>query len=167
MGIKMIVLNTPEDVGSFAADLFELEIKARPACVLGLATGSTPLPLYRQLVARCKEGRVDFSRVRTFNLDEYEGLAPDHPQSYRRFMQENLFDHINIKPENTHVPDGLAADPEAMFADYERQIADCGGVDVQLLGIGHDGHIGFNEPDSIFPSLTHGVDLTEQTRQAN
>src|SRR5699024_4047168 len=85
MGIKMIVLNTPEDVGSFAADLFELEIKARPACVLGLATGSTPLPLYRQLVARCKEGRIDFSRVRTFNLDEYEGLAPDHPQSYRRF----------------------------------------------------------------------------------
>ncbi len=167
MGIKMIVLNTPEDVGSFAADLFELEIKARPACVLGLATGSTPLPLYRQLVARCKEGRVDFSRVRTFNLDEYEGLAPDHPQSYRRFMQENLFDHINIKPENTHVPDGLAADPEAMFADYERQIADCGGVDVQLLGIGHDGHIGFNEPDSIFPSMTHGVDLTEQTREAN
>ena len=167
MGIKMIVLNTPEDVGSFAADLFELEIKARPACVLGLATGSTPLPLYRQLVARCKEGRIDFSRVRTFNLDEYEGLAPDHPQSYRRFMQENLFDHINIKPENTHVPDGLAADPEAMFADYERQIADCGGVDVQLLGIGHDGHIGFNEPAGHFPGMTHEVELTAMTRDAN
>ena len=167
MGIKMIVLNTPEDVGSFAADLFELEIKARPACVLGLATGSTPLPLYRQLVARCQEGRIDFSRVRTFNLDEYEGLAPDHPQSYRRFMQENLFDHINIKPENTHVPDGLAADPEAMFADYERQIADCGGVDVQLLGIGHDGHIGFNEPGEAFELETHCVDLTQETIEAN
>lgn len=167
MGIKMIVLNTPEDVGSFAADLFELEIKARPACVLGLATGSTPLPLYRQLVARCKEGRIDFSRVRTFNLDEYEGLAPDHPQSYRRFMQENLFDHINIKPENTHVPDGLAADPEAMFADYERQIADCGGVDVQLLGIGHDGHIGFNEPGEAFELGTHCVDLKPETIEAN
>lgn len=166
-GIKMITLETPEDVGRLAADIFELEIHAKPTCVLGLATGSTPLPLYRQLVARNKAGRIDFSRVRTFNLDEYEGLAPDHEQSYRRFMQENLFDHINIKPENTHVPDGLASDPQAMFAEYERQISECGGIDLQLLGIGHDGHIGFNEPGDFFPPLTHDVVLTEQTRQAN
>ena len=135
--------------------------------MLGLATGSTPLPLYRELVARNKAGRIDFSRVRTFNLDEYEGLAPDHPQSYRRFMQENLFDHINIRPENTRVPDGLAADPEAMFAGYEREIGACGGIDLQLLGIGHDGHIGFNEPGDFFPPCTHDVTLTAQTREAN
>ena len=166
-GVRMIVLDTPEDVGRLAADLFEMEIAARPACVLGLATGSTPLPLYRELVARNKAGRIDFSRVRTFNLDEYEGLAPDHPQSYRRFMQENLFDHINIRPENTRVPDGLAADPEAMFAGYEREIGACGGIDLQLLGIGHDGHIGFNEPGDFFPPCTHDVTLTAQTREAN
>lgn len=166
-GFKKIVLDTAEAVGKLAADLFELEISARPACVLGLATGSTPLPLYRELVARNRAGRIDFSQVRTFNLDEYEGLAPDHPQSYRRFMQENLFDHINIRPENTRVPDGMAADPEAMFADYERQIRACGGIDLQLLGIGHDGHIGFNEPGDLFPSATHCVTLTQQTREAN
>ena len=164
---NIIVAPTPEAVGAAAADVFEALIHAKPACVIGLATGSTPLPLYRELIAREKAGKLDFSRVRSANLDEYKGLAPDHPQSYRRFMQENLFDHINIKPENTHVPDGLAADPEAMFADYERQIADCGGVDVQLLGIGHDGHIGFNEPTDHFPAMTHEVELEEITRQAN
>lgn len=166
-GVRMIVLDTPEDVGRLAADLFEMEIAARPACVLGLATGSTPLPLYRELVARNKAGRIDFSRVRTFNLDEYEGLAPDHPQSYRRFMQENLFDHISIKPENTIVPDGLAADVPAMCEAYEKQIETWGGVDLQLLGIGHDGHIGFNEPEDHFPAMTHEVALTAMTREAN
>ncbi len=165
--IKMIALETPEDVGNLAADLFELEISAKPNCVLGLATGSTPLPLYRQLIERNRAQRIDFSQVKTFNLDEYEGLSPEHPQSYRHFMQENLFNHINIKPENTHVPDGLTQDCEAMFVNYERQISNCGGIDLQLLGIGHDGHIGFNEPSSFFPSLTHKVTLTELTRQAN
>ncbi len=134
---------------------------------MGLATGSTPLPLYRELIAREQAGKLDFSRVRSANLDEYKGLAPDHPQSYRRFMQENLFDHISIKPENTIVPDGLADDIPSMCRAYERKIEDWGGVDIQLLGIGHDGHIGFNEPCDHFPVMTHEVKLTEMTREAN
>ena len=154
-------------MGKAAADEFEAVIHAKPACVIGLATGSTPLPLYRELIAREQAGLIDFSRVRSANLDEYKGLAPDHPQSYRRFMQENLFDHISIKPENTIVPDGLAADIPAMCEAYERKIEDWGGVDIQLLGIGHDGHIGFNEPCDHFPVMTHEVQLTDMTREAN
>ena len=119
------------------------------------------------MIAREQAGLIDFSRVRSANLDEYKGLAPDHPQSYRRFMQENLFDHISIKPENTIVPDGLAADIPAMCEAYERKIEDWGGVDIQLLGIGHDGHIGFNEPCDEFPKDTHLVDLVPMTLKAN
>ena len=156
-----------EEVGKLAADQFQAVIAAKPACVIGLATGSTPLPLYRELIAREKRGEIDFSRVRSANLDEYKGMAPDHPQSYRRFMQENLFNHISIKPENTMVPDGLAEDVDAMCAAYERRIEDWGGVDCQLLGIGHDGHIGFNEPCDHFPKMTHEVELTPMTREAN
>ena len=154
-------------MGKLAADLFEALIRTKPACVIGLATGSTPLPLYQELIAREKAGKIDFTRVRSANLDEYKGLAPDHPQSYRRFMQENLFDHISIKPENTIVPDGLAEDVQAMCEAYERQIEAWGGVDLQLLGIGHDGHIGFNEPADHFPGMTHEVELTAMTRDAN
>ena len=165
--LNIIKVKTPEEMGKAAADEFEAVIHAKPACVMGLATGSTPLPLYRELIAREKAGRIDFSRVRSANLDEYKGLAPDHPQSYRRFMQENLFDHISIKPENTIVPDGLAADIPAMCEDYERRIEDWGGVDIQLLGIGHDGHIGFNEPCGEFVKGTHCVELTQDTREAN
>ena len=165
--LNIIKVKTPEEMGKAAADEFEAVIHAKPACVIGLATGSTPLPLYRELIAREQAGLIDFSRVRSANLDEYKGLAPDHPQSYRRFMQENLFDHISIKPENTIVPDGLAADIPAMCEAYERKIEDWGGVDIQLLGIGHDGHIGFNEPDDHFSKGTHCVDLTESTIQAN
>lgn len=157
----------PARVGIAAADIFETVIRQKPDCVLGLATGSSPLPLYRELVARAQAGKIDFSRVRSVNLDEYKGLAADHPQSYRRFMQENLFDHISIRPENTAVPDGLAADVEAMCGAYEARIEAWGGVDVQLLGIGHDGHIGFNEPCDHFPVTTHEVELTDMTRQAN
>ena len=164
---NIIVTKTPEEAGKVAADSFESVIAKKPACVIGLATGSTPLPLYRELIAREKSGRIDFSRVRSANLDEYKGLAPDHPQSYRRFMQENLFDHISVKPENTIVPDGLAEDVDAMCTAYEQQIEDWGGVDIQLLGIGHDGHIGFNEPDDHFPAKTHEVALTPMTREAN
>ncbi len=163
----MIIAKNPEEVGKLAADEFEAVMHKKPACVIGLATGSTPLPLYRELIAREKAGKIDFSRVRSANLDEYKGLAPDHPQSYRRFMQENLFDHISIKPENTIVPDGLAKDVDAMCAAYERKIEEWGGVDVQLLGIGHDGHIGFNEPETYFPGMTHEVQLTAMTRDAN
>ena len=165
--LNLINVKTPEEAGRAAANLFEDLIRAKPACVLGLATGSTPLPLYRELIAREKAGKIDFSRVRSANLDEYKGLAPDHPQSYRRFMQENLFDHISIKPENTIVPDGLAADIPAMCLGYERRIEDWGGIDIQLLGLGHDGHIGFNEPCDHFPIMTHEVQLTEMTRKAN
>ena len=165
--LNIIKVKTPEEMGKAAADEFEAVIHAKPACVIGLATGSTPLPLYRELIAREQAGLIDFSRVRSANLDEYKGLAPDHPQSYRRFMQENLFDHISIKPENTIVPDGLAADIPAMCEAYERKIEDWGGVDIQLLGIGHDGHIGFNEPCDHFPVMTHEVQLTDMTREAN
>ncbi len=164
---RVMVAKDPAEAGKLAADQFEAVLNAKPACVIGLATGSTPLPLYRELIAREKAGRIDFSRVRSANLDEYKGLAPDHPQSYRRFMQENLFDHISIKPENTIVPDGLAADVEAMCAAYEEKIEAWGGVDVQLLGIGHDGHIGFNEPEDHFPGMTHEVKLTDMTIDAN
>ena len=164
---RIIVAKDPAEVGKLAADQFEAVLITKPACVIGLATGSTPLPLYRELSAREKAGKIDFSRVRSANLDEYKGLAPDHPQSYRKFMQENLFDHISIKPENTIVPDGLAADVNAMCEAYERKIEEWGGVDVQLLGIGHDGHIGFNEPEDHFPGMTHEVQLTPMTRDAN
>lgn len=156
-----------EEAARLAADRFQELLCTKPACVLGLATGSTPIPLYRELIAREQAGRIDFSRVRSVNLDEYKGLAPDHPQSYRRFMQENLFDHISIRPENTYVPDGLATDVDAMCSAYERTIEDLGGVDLQLLGLGHDGHIGFNEPCGHFPVCTHETALTEITRQAN
>ena len=139
--LNIIKVKTPEEMGKAAADEFEAVICRKPACVMGLATGSTPLPLYRELIAREQAGKLDFSRVRSANLDEYKGLAPDHPQSYRRFMQENLFDHISIKPENTIAPDGLAADIPVMCEAYERRIEDWGGVDIQLLGLGHDGHM--------------------------
>ena len=164
---NILKAGTAEDAARLAADRFQELICAKPACVLGLATGATPVPLYRELIAREQAGRIDFSRVRSVNLDEYKGLAPDHPQSYRRFMQENLFDHIAIRPENTYVPDGLTTDVAAMCAAYERTIEDLGGVDLQLLGLGHDGHIGFNEPCDHFPVRTHEVALTESTRQAN
>ena len=164
---RVIVAKNPEEVCKIAADAFEALIQTKPACVLGLATGSSPLPLYRELISREKEGKIDFSRVRSVNLDEYKGLAPDHEQSYRRFMQDNLFNHISIKPENTVVPDGLAQDVEAMCEAYEENIEKWGGIDLQLLGIGHDGHIAFNEPDSYFPAKTHEVKLTEMTIEAN
>lgn len=165
--IHLIVAEDANEVGKLAADRFEVLIQQKPACVLGLATGSTPLPLYRELIAREKAGRISFAKVRTANLDEYKGLAPDHPQSYRRFMQENLFDHISIAKENTIVPDGLAKDVDAMCKAYEEKIEQWGGVDLQLLGIGHDGHIGFNEPCEDFPEHTHEVVLTPMTREAN
>ena len=164
---KIVIAPNPEECAKLAANHFEELIRSKPACVLGLATGSTPIPLYKELIAREKAGRIDFSRVRSANLDEYKGLTGDHPQSYRYFMQTNLFDHIGIKPENTIVPDGLATDVEAMSAAYEAQIEAWGGVDLQLLGMGHNGHIGFNEPQDTFPTRTHEVKLADRTREAN
>lgn len=165
--LNIIKAETAEEVGRLAADRFESLLRAKPGCVLGLATGSTPLPLYRQLIQREQAGSIDFSQVRSVNLDEYKGLAPDNEQSYHYFMRTNLFDHISIRPENTAVPDGLTTDPDAMCAAYERHIEALGGVDLQLLGLGHDGHIGFNEPCDHFPTRTHEVVLTDSTRQAN
>ncbi len=167
MNVKIIKAKNPEEVGKLAADVFEAVIQKKPDCVLGLATGSTPLPLYKELIKREKEGRISFSNVRSANLDEYKGLAPDHEQSYRYFMNTNLFNHISIKLENTIVPDGLAKEPEKMCTEYDQMIESLGGIDIQLLGIGHDGHIGFNEPSSEFVVPTHEVQLTEMTREAN
>lgn len=164
---RIIVAKNPDEVGKLAADLFETEISKKPACVLGLATGSTPLPLYRELIAREKSGKIDFSKVRSANLDEYKGLAPTHEQSYRKFMQDNLLDHISIKPENTIIPSGISEDIPKMCKEYEDKIEAWGGVDLQLLGIGHDGHIGFNEPEEYFPTMTHEVQLAEMTIDAN
>lgn len=150
-----------------AAQVMAAEVTHNPACVLGLATGSTPVGAYKCLVDWCKAGTLSFKDVRTVNLDEYKGLAPDHDQSYRYFMQGNLFDHVDILPENTRVPNGLAADPAAECAAYDAYIRSLGYADLQLLGIGRNGHIGFNEPDDHFVAETHVVDLTQSTIEAN
>ena len=150
-----------------AANILSAQVILKPDSVLGLATGSTPVGMYRQLVNWYEKGDIDFSQVHTVNLDEYLGLAPDHDQSYRYFMQQNLFDHINVRPENTNVPNGLASDPEAECRRYNEVIAGLGGIDLQVLGMGHNGHIGFNEPGDAFELETHVVDLTENTIEAN
>lgn len=150
-----------------AANIISAEVIRNPACVLGLATGSTPIGTYQQLTAWNKQGDLSFKEVRTVNLDEYKGLAPTHDQSYRYFMQHNLFDHVDILPENTNVPDGLAADPNAECARYDALVAALGYADLQLLGLGNNGHIGFNEPCDRFVKETHVVDLTESTISAN
>jgi glucosamine-6-phosphate deaminase len=139
----------------------------KPNAVLGFATGSSPIGLYKELIRMHKEEGLDFSKVTTFNLDEYVGLAPDHPQSYRTFMNTNLFNHINLPPQNTHVPSGTAANHAASCAWYEKRICDCGGIDLQVLGIGSDGHVAFNEPGSSLGSRTRMVTLTEQTIDDN
>ena len=165
--MKVIHCKSYDEMSVAAAKIFSDAIKAKPDVVLGLATGSTPEGMYAELVKEYKAGALDFSRVVSINLDEYCGLPGDHDQSYRYFMQKNLFDHISIKPENTIVPDGLTNDVEAMCRAYEQQIEEWGGVDLQLLGLGHTGHIGFNEPAADFPAMTHEVELEEVTRQAN
>ncbi len=139
----------------------------KPDCVLGLATGSTPVGAYEQLIKWYDKGDLSFAQVRSVNLDEYVGLSPEHPQSYRYFMQNHLFNHVDIDPANTHVPDGLAADPKQACADYDQLVHDLGGVDLQLLGMGHNGHIGFNEPEVKFELGTHVVELAPHTLQAN
>lgn len=150
-----------------AANILSAHVILKPDCVLGLATGATPIGMYQQLIDWYRKGDLDFSQVRTVNLDEYLGLAPTHDQSYRYFMQTNLFDHVNVKPENTNVPNGLAPDPEAECARYNQVIAGLGGIDIQVLGMGHNGHIGFNEPGEAFELETHVVNLTDDTINAN
>ena len=150
-----------------AANLISAEVIRRPDCVLGLATGSTPVGTYKQLAAWNQRGDFSFKEVHTVNLDEYKGLAPTHDQSYRYFMQENLFNHIDIDPANTYVPDGLAADPAAECRRYDELVRSLGYADLQLLGLGRNGHIGFNEPCDSYVKETHVVNLTDSTIDAN
>lgn len=150
-----------------AANIISAQVIMKPDCVLGLATGSTPIGTYEQLIRWYEKGDLDFSQVHSINLDEYRGLSPENEQSYRYFMNMHLFDKINIDKKNTFVPDGLEPDKEKACRDYEEIIHAHGGVDLQILGLGHNGHIGFNEPGSAFEKETHCVTLTENTRQAN
>jgi glucosamine-6-phosphate deaminase len=150
-----------------AAKVLGRQIQLKPDSVLGLATGSTPIPVYEALVKMHERNELDFSRIVTFNLDEYVGLAPDHPCSYREFMRQHLFGRVNLAPENIHFPNGLAKDIPAHCAEYESAIARAGGIDLQLLGIGRDGHIGFNEPSSSLASRTRIKTLTPQTVKDN
>lgn len=163
----LVVCRDDQHASETVAKMFADLIRTQADAVLGLATGGTPVPAYRELVRMHREEALDFSDVVSFNLDEYVGLAPDHPQSFRYFMQEHLFDHINIAPANTHVPDGLSNDSDEHGRGYEKKIAEAGGIELQLLGIGHNGHIAFNEPGSPVDSRTRVVDLAEDTVQAN
>lgn len=150
-----------------AANIISAQIIMKPNCVLGLATGSSPMGTYQQLIDWYKKDDLDFAKVTTINLDEYKGLAPNNTQSYRYFMDTNLFNHINIDKNRTFVPDGLESDSEKACNDYDHIISCSGGIDLQLLGLGHNGHIGFNEPGTAFEKGTHCVDLTETTITAN
>lgn len=165
--MRVIVEKDPEGVARRGARFVAEIVRKKPTCVLGLATGGTPLGLYSELIRLHHEEGLDFSRVVTFNLDEYVGLEPTHPQSYRYFMQHNLFSHINIDPRNTHVPDGRALDFDAYCENYEKMIREEGGIDLQVLGIGSDGHIAFNEPGSSLGSRTRLKTLTEETVRDN
>ncbi len=165
--MEVIIQPTAEAAGRLAARLIGRQIRRQPATVLGLATGSTPLPLYRELIRMHRDEGLDLSRVTTFNLDEYVGLAPDHPASYHRFMREHLFSHLNLDSARVHLPDGQAADLAAHCRVYEQLIETAGGLDIQVLGIGSDGHIGFNEPTSSLGSRTRIKTLTERTRRDN
>ena len=165
--MKFITTDTYEKLSRQAANIISAQVIIKPDCVLGLATGSSPEGIYSQLIDWYRKGDIDFSEVISVNLDEYVGLKGDHPQSYRYFMQTKLFDHINIRPENTFVPNGCAQDFDKECAGYDARIAELGGIDLQLLGIGLDGHIGFNEPGDSFVKSTHVIDLHESTIQAN
>lgn len=155
------------DMSRKAANIISAQVIMKPNCILGLATGSTPVGIYKQLIEWYNKGDLDFSRVKTANLDEYKGLTKVNDQSYYHFMQENLFCHVNIEEKNTNIPDGTEPDAQKEAARYEEAIQNLGGIDLQLLGLGHNGHIGFNEPSDIFPKDTHIVDLQESTIEAN
>ena len=156
-----------EEMSRKAAGIVSAQIIMKPDCVLGLATGSTPLGLYKQLIEWYRNGDLDFSGVRTVNLDEYKGISRENNQSYYYFMHKNLFDNVNIPIENTHLPNGMEPDSEKECRRYEELIQSMGSVDLQLLGIGHNGHIGFNEPADAFDKLVHCVNLTQSTIEAN
>ena len=165
--MRIINCHTYEAMSRKAADILAAQIQLKPNCVLGLATGTTPIGAYQGLIKKYESGSLDFSEVRTYNLDEYRGLKHEDPQSYHYFMNDQLFNHVNIDPANVHVPDGANTDADAACADYDRMVAEAGYCDLQLLGIGRNGHIGFNEPADEFSKGTHCVDLTESTIEAN
>lgn len=165
--MRVIVCNDYEEMSRKAAKLVASQITLKPNCVLGLATGSTPIGLYDNLAEMNKRGEIDFSDVTTFNLDEYYPISPDNDQSYRYFMNHHLFDRVNIDKSRTHVPSGTAKNPEEECANYETMINGSGGIDLQILGIGQNGHIGFNEPDNNLNTVTHLTGLTESTIEAN
>lgn len=165
--MEIRIFDHAQEAAVAAADIIANVMKSQKKTVLGLATGSTPVPMYQELARRCDAKELDFSNVYTYNLDEYIGLDGTHDQSYRYFMNKNLFDHINIDKANTHVPCGTGADHAADAKHYDEMIQAEGGIDVQVLGIGNNGHIGFNEPSDVFYKGTHVVDLTESTIDAN
>ena len=165
--MKIIRAKDYADMSRKAANIISAQVIMKPNCVLGLATGGTPVGAYQQLVEWYNKGDIDFSEVTTVNLDEYRGLPKEHPESYWSFMHRNLFDHVNIDPAHINLPDGTNMDAEAECKRYDEVIRSVGGVDLQLLGIGHDGHIGFNEPHDAFDLGTHCVDLAQETIEAN
>lgn len=156
-----------EELSRKAASIIASQVLMKPDCVLGLATGSTPIGTYKQLIEWYNKGDLDFSGVKSVNLDEYRGLTRDNDQSYYYFMYNNLFKHININMDCTNIPDGTQSDSDKECSRYEDVIKSLGGIDLQLLGLGHNGHIGFNEPDEEFAKTTHCVDLTQSTIEAN
>lgn len=165
--MRIIRTKDYEDMSRKAANIISSVMTLKPDCVLGLATGSSPVGTYKHLIRRYENGDLDFSRVTSVNLDEYKGLDRENSQSYYYFMRENLFSHVNIRMENTYIPDGTEADSEKACSAYNEILHNVGSVDLQLLGIGHDGHIGFNEPADTFAKETHCVDLTDMTIEAN
>lgn len=165
--MKVLILDTGEFAVKRVVEIVLDTVEKKPDAVLGLATGGTMLPVYHLLVSRFKQGRISFSGVKSFNLDEYIGLDPSHPCSYRYYMKNELFDHIDINSAHTHLPRGNSPDPVKEATDYERLIENHGGIDLQLLGIGENGHIGFNEPTSSLSSRTRIKTLTDSTREAN
>ena len=165
--MKLIVVNNYEELSKVAAKEFSKIIKEKENVVLGLATGGSPVGMYKELIRMYEQKELNFSKITTANLDEYIGLNPEHNQSYRYFMNNNLFNHINIDKSNTFVPNGLADDLEAQCKEYDQKIVELGGIDIQLLGVGNNGHIAFNEPNSELSSGTHIISLTDNTIEAN
>lgn len=165
--MQIIKATDYDKMSRMAANIIAAQVLMKPDCVLGLATGSTPIGTYKELVAKYEAGELDFGDVTSVNLDEYKGLSPENDQSYRYFMNHNLFHYVNINPERTFVPNGLEADPDKACEAYNEIIRSVGGIDLQLLGLGHNGHIGFNEPADVFEKDTHCVDLTQSTIDAN
>jgi glucosamine-6-phosphate deaminase len=166
-GLRVTVTEGDREFAAYAASQVCRLLETKPDAVLGLPTGSTPVDMYAELVRQHRAGTADFSQVRTFNLDEYVGLAPSHPQSYRYFMQQHLFSHVNLPPGNTHIPSGIAKEPEKEALRYEGLLETLGPVDLLVLGLGTNGHIGFNEPGTPFSSITHVAALTPATIEAN